>query len=44
MVENIDKLLWTLADELWAERKSFTVSTKNMGKVFFFLPHLDLVA
>ncbi|XDV22289.1 hypothetical protein PO909_027213 [Leuciscus waleckii] len=30
MVENIDKLLWTLADELWAERKSFTVSTKNM--------------
>lgn len=35
MVENIDKLLWTLADELWAERKSFTVSTKNMGTVFF---------
>lgn len=30
MVENIDKLLWTLADELWAERKSFTMSTKNM--------------
>ncbi|XP_077082757.1 adhesion G protein-coupled receptor D2 isoform X2 [Siphateles boraxobius] len=30
MVENIDKLLWTLADELWAEHKSFTVSTKNM--------------
>lgn len=40
MVENIDKLLWTLADELWAERKSFTVSTKNMGTVFFLLPHL----
>lgn len=37
MVENIDKLLWTLADELWAERKSFTVSTKNMGTVFFCL-------
>lgn len=35
MVENIDKLLWTLADELWAERKSFTMSTKNMGTVFF---------
>ncbi|XP_067253003.1 adhesion G-protein coupled receptor D2 [Chanodichthys erythropterus] len=30
MLENIDKLLWTLADELWAERKSFTMSTKNM--------------
>ncbi|XP_067272149.1 adhesion G-protein coupled receptor D2 isoform X2 [Pseudorasbora parva] len=30
MVENIDKLLWTLADQLWAEHKSFTMSTKNM--------------
>lgn len=35
MVENIDKLLWTLADELWAERRSFTMSTRNMGTVFF---------
>ncbi|XP_056613780.1 adhesion G-protein coupled receptor D2 [Triplophysa dalaica] len=30
VVESIDKLLWTLADVLWAERKSFTMSTKNM--------------
>ncbi|KAI2650345.1 Adhesion G-protein coupled receptor D2 [Labeo rohita] len=30
MVENIDKLLCTLADALWNERKSFTMSTKNM--------------
>ncbi|XP_058617157.1 adhesion G-protein coupled receptor D2 isoform X3 [Onychostoma macrolepis] len=30
MVENIDKLLCMLADVLWTERKSFTMSTKNM--------------
>ncbi|KAK2907038.1 hypothetical protein Q8A67_006023 [Cirrhinus molitorella] len=30
VLENIDKLLCTLADALWIERKSFTMSTKNM--------------
>ncbi|XP_026091830.1 adhesion G-protein coupled receptor D2 isoform X1 [Carassius auratus] len=30
MLENIDKLLWRLADALWIEHKSFTMSTKNM--------------
>uniref|UniRef100_A0A9J8ABB9 Adhesion G-protein coupled receptor D2 n=1 Tax=Cyprinus carpio carpio TaxID=630221 RepID=A0A9J8ABB9_CYPCA len=30
MLENIDKLLCMLADALWIERKSFTMSTKNM--------------
>ncbi|XP_073699768.1 adhesion G protein-coupled receptor D2-like [Garra rufa] len=30
IVESIDKLLCTLADALWNERKSFTMSTNNM--------------
>ncbi|KAI4894763.1 hypothetical protein NFI96_013537 [Prochilodus magdalenae] len=30
IVENIDKLLWVLADTIYAERTSFTVSTKNI--------------
>nr|XP_055073266.1 adhesion G-protein coupled receptor D2 isoform X2 [Misgurnus anguillicaudatus] len=30
IIESVDKLLWTLSDVLWAERKSFTLSTKNM--------------
>ncbi|XP_051979787.1 adhesion G-protein coupled receptor D2 isoform X3 [Xyrauchen texanus] len=31
VVESIDKLLWTLADSLWPERKSYTISTKYIG-------------
>ncbi|XP_066503286.1 adhesion G-protein coupled receptor D2 isoform X2 [Hoplias malabaricus] len=30
VVENIEKLLWSLADVLFAERTPFTVSTKNI--------------
>ncbi|XP_073793919.1 adhesion G protein-coupled receptor D2 isoform X3 [Danio rerio] len=30
IIENIDKQLWILADELWAEHQSFTMSTKSM--------------
>ncbi|XP_076880363.1 adhesion G protein-coupled receptor D2 isoform X2 [Brachyhypopomus gauderio] len=30
VVESIDKLLWTLADTIFAEKKTFTASTKNI--------------
>lgn len=34
VIESIEKILWALADKIFADMKSFALLTKNIGKVF----------
>lgn len=33
VIENIEKILWALADSIFSDKKNFALLTKNIGKV-----------